>query len=382
MSNLSKLGGGIVKVGRNNKCPCGSGNKYKNCCMNKEQKLSFILTKEVYERDFLPVYNLEKCKPKTFLEFEVVLPFHIPMYISKTVTLGSEQGYFGFRFDMVTTNESYKYPLGKELPISKIHKTKMHMMVAIDLEYGTFLEDTEWYYNGYFDMLLEELNKIVLSYMIAKKDDDCHYVTKEMLPASILVRSTNIETWENNMGVFMLHIHVPIEKEPLSEEEIGEVMRMQSMVLWNLNPFVSGEQFAYMARRYFKQGFYLEAVNYVQTSVEVLIRTLLEELLRGEGKSDKEIEEKLEDTAFMAIIKKELSSYLGGSWDVTKDTTVVGRWYKNTYQLRNKATHRGRIPTFQEADEAIFDATEFKVFVIERIKANKNKYPKLNEYFV
>ena len=25
------------KVGRNDPCPCGSGKKYKNCCMNKEQ---------------------------------------------------------------------------------------------------------------------------------------------------------------------------------------------------------------------------------------------------------------------------------------------------------------------------------------------------------
>lgn len=84
----------------------------------------------------------------------------------------------------------------------------------------------------------------------------------------------------------------------------------------------------------------------------------------------------------MAIIKKILPGYLGGSWDVTKDTTVVGKWYKNTYELRNKATHRGKIPNFQEVDEAIFDAVEFRKFVVERIKANKNKYVKLNEYFL
>ena len=24
------------KVGRNDPCPCGSGKKYKNCCMNKD----------------------------------------------------------------------------------------------------------------------------------------------------------------------------------------------------------------------------------------------------------------------------------------------------------------------------------------------------------
>ena len=25
-------------IGRNDMCPCGSGKKYKNCCMNKENK--------------------------------------------------------------------------------------------------------------------------------------------------------------------------------------------------------------------------------------------------------------------------------------------------------------------------------------------------------
>lgn len=371
-----------MKVERDDKCSCGNEKNYKGCFMNKEQKPSFILTKEVYERDFLPVYNLEKCVPKTFIEFEVALPFHIPMYTSRTVTLCSEQGYFSFRFDTVTTNESYKYPAGGELPILKVHKTKMHMMVAIDLEYETFLDDTERYYNDYFDLLLVELNKIVLGYMIAKKDDDCHYLTKEMFPATILVRSTNIETWGNDMGLFMLHIYVPIEKEPLTDEDVQEVMRVQSAVIWDLNPFVSSEQFIYMAKRYFKQGFYLEAVNHAQTSVEIMIRTLFEELLKNEGKSDKEIDQKLEETAFMSIIKNKMPSYLGGSWDVTKDATVVGRWYKNTYVLRNKATHRGRIPIFQEADEAIFDAVEFRKFIVERIKANKKKYPKLNEYFL
>ena len=26
------------KVGRNDPCPCGSGKKYKNCCMNKQEQ--------------------------------------------------------------------------------------------------------------------------------------------------------------------------------------------------------------------------------------------------------------------------------------------------------------------------------------------------------
>ena len=349
--------------------------------MNKEQKSSLVLTKEMYERNFLPVYKVEKLSPKTFIQFEVVLPFHIPMDIDKAITLNSDHGYFSFSFDVVSTNESYRYLLGEDIPVLMIQKTKIYIMVAVGIEYKAFLKDSEQYNNEYFDLLLEELNKIVLSYTIAKKDEDCHYITKEMLPASILVRITNLETWESNVGIFILHMHVPVEKEQLSEKDVQELVRIQSLLIWGLNTFLNGEQFAYTAKRYFKQGFYLEAVNFAQTSVEVLLRTLFEELLRVDGLSEQEIEEKLEDTSFMSITKKILPNYTGGSWDVTQDITIVGKWYKNTYKLRNKAIHMGRIPTFQEADQAILDAIEFRKFVIRRIKANQQKYPKLNEYF-
>ncbi len=30
----------MVAVGRNAPCPCGSGNKYKRCCVNKAEKMS------------------------------------------------------------------------------------------------------------------------------------------------------------------------------------------------------------------------------------------------------------------------------------------------------------------------------------------------------
>jgi uncharacterized protein YecA (UPF0149 family) len=33
LSNLNKP---KKKIGRNDPCPCGSGKKYKKCCMNKE----------------------------------------------------------------------------------------------------------------------------------------------------------------------------------------------------------------------------------------------------------------------------------------------------------------------------------------------------------
>jgi uncharacterized iron-regulated membrane protein len=30
-----------TKIGRNNPCPCGSGKKYKNCCLHKSERFSW-----------------------------------------------------------------------------------------------------------------------------------------------------------------------------------------------------------------------------------------------------------------------------------------------------------------------------------------------------
>ncbi|MBW2484820.1 MAG: SEC-C domain-containing protein, partial [Deltaproteobacteria bacterium] len=34
----------MVKVGRNDPCPCGSGRKFKRCCLGKQQTASTNLT--------------------------------------------------------------------------------------------------------------------------------------------------------------------------------------------------------------------------------------------------------------------------------------------------------------------------------------------------
>lgn len=31
-----------MKIGRNDLCPCGSGLKYKKCCLNKKEKLGLF----------------------------------------------------------------------------------------------------------------------------------------------------------------------------------------------------------------------------------------------------------------------------------------------------------------------------------------------------
>lgn len=373
-----------MKIERNEKCSCGSGTVYKNRCMSKESDINnpFILSKQFYEREFLPICDLDMCTPKTFLEFDVVLPFHIPMNISRTMTIGHSKGYFSYRFDMVSVNESSKLPTGWRNAMLNMHYTKMLMMAAIDMRYEDFMEMSEKNYNYYFDLLLNGLNEIIISYMTAKKDEDCHYLTKEMLQPAIFVKATDLTTWENNAILFVLHPYVPYEKEILQDEDMQEIGRTHAIVLSKINPFASVMRYELYAKRYFKQGFYQEALLYAQISIETYVRILFKELLREvDSASDEEIEKILEETPFMALIKQKLPHYLGGNWDLTSENSVVSKWNKSVYGLRNKAIHSGRIPTFSETDEALHTAMKFRQFILNRIKANKRKYPRINEYF-
>lgn len=136
------------------------------------------------------------------------------------------------------------------------------------------------------------------------------------------------------------------------------------------------------AERYFKSGYYHEAVIYAQISVEVFIRQVYIELLKeADQMTSEEVINVLEETPFMSIIKKKLHNYLGGNWDIKDYNTDISKWHEKTYTLRNQSIHIGRIPSLSETAEAIEAAINFRLFVLERIRDNQRKYPKLATYF-
>ncbi len=49
------------KIGRNEPCPCGSGKKYKKCCMGKKDKL-------------IVIPEIENCNSPVLSEFENIKP--------------------------------------------------------------------------------------------------------------------------------------------------------------------------------------------------------------------------------------------------------------------------------------------------------------------
>ena len=373
-------------VSRNEPCSCGSGLKFKKCCRNKKEgeiKL-FELDRIGYERDFLPMYD-SNSNLKTMLIVELVLPFYIPLAEGKTVTVEVGNEYYSFQFNMVTNQENHRYFLeDKENIILERQYSKVVMFAATPLEYDEILKEEKDYYSLYFDSLIHVLNGVITSYMISQQDSECHYLTREMLSVAVPISVINLDSaeWEVNFNLLILHSFAPYQKNILNANELEKFLNHQSIVFSDINPFVAGEQHYHFSRRYLKNGFYHEALIYIQISLEVFIRKVYEELLREKNdKSEAEIFEIIEDTSFMSIIKK-INQYLGGNWDIKNDKTPSGNWYIKTYKLRNKAVHAGYIPSFEEVELAITSSISFKKFILDRVKQNKNQYPNLNKYLL
>lgn len=55
----------IEKVGRNDPCPCGSGKKYKSCCLSKEQQKKSPLGGRKFTAKVLSAGGTHKIHPKS-----------------------------------------------------------------------------------------------------------------------------------------------------------------------------------------------------------------------------------------------------------------------------------------------------------------------------
>lgn len=66
-----------MKIGRNNTCPCGSGKKYKKCCLKKREKI--FIGEDLFYKQIKPLYKNVKFDINRFLEFDISLPFQLAL---------------------------------------------------------------------------------------------------------------------------------------------------------------------------------------------------------------------------------------------------------------------------------------------------------------
>src|SRR5699024_7549775 len=97
--NDKKMGEVIVSVGRNDPCPCGSGKKYKKCCLNKEEA---AVKKEAKKDKFQQLKQSLFIKLKSYLDEHVSfeqkqqLRYSFKQRTKGLISKDEEEGFFTF----------------------------------------------------------------------------------------------------------------------------------------------------------------------------------------------------------------------------------------------------------------------------------------------
>jgi len=97
--------------------------------------------------------------------------------------------------------------------------------------------------------------------------------------------------------------------------------------------------------------------------------------LVDEGRSTAEILDLRQRTPFATLVKTELGQRLAGSWDTTRFSTPIGRYWTDLYELRIRVVHSGYLPHDGDAEQAERGFEGLDTFVDERLGTKVKRYP-------
>ena len=104
-------------------------------------------------------------------------------------------------------------------------------------------------------------------------------------------------------------------------------------------------------------------------------------LLLHEGKAKTEVEQVREELGFIKMVRTGFHPRLGGKWKTDDVHSICGRWYRQTYELRNRVVHGGYFPTVLEARTAITAVQDFRIYVVSLLGQKKKAFPHLAQHF-
>jgi hypothetical protein len=346
-----------------------------------EVQKNFSLNKQTYNSMLKHVYEAHnKLKPKYLFEFQILLPFQLPIVegSSSTYVMDDEKA-CTFRFSYFSLDSITSF-IEENLLTASIKKTKVQMIYA-ETEEIKFPID-EKVLTEVFDKLLLYLNRLISAYLVFSKDIDAYQLTKEMLEPISVARVITLDDWENEWaGIFIKNINFHHVKDDINAKTFSEILWYSHVIEKNLNPFIPSEELLINSERYFKMGFFKEAVIFSQTSVEVFLTNLFHVFLQSEGFSENDILSTVEDTPFISMVKHQFSRRIGGNWNLGNEGTPVGQWYRDTYLLRNKVVHSGYMPNKNETYNCIGSSLALKKFIIIQLKKQRKRYVEILKFF-
>lgn len=353
-----------------------------NISNNNELDQFFAINKDSYKKEFFEVYEKFNLSPKSLIQFPVILPFDIPFDqgICSSFVLKNDN-ICTLHFSTVQTQKSIHAGIVSREPITTtISKTRVEMTYVTSQSIDSNLDKK--FLSNIFDKLVSCLNYVITAYLVYKKDVDIYTVSKEMFEFGSIYRIIPLDDWdEMNVGLFLMNDNIPYQKNMLNENEIEEIIRHSSLLYSEKNPFILSEKYILKSKGNFKNGFYEEAVINCQISIETFLSALISKLLELEGNSVTKIKNFIEDTSFIGMVKKEFHPRIGGHWDPYDSSKIIGKWYLNSYKLRNKIAHAGYSPNYKETQKALASAINFRTYIGNLINEKEDQYPEINKYY-
>jgi hypothetical protein len=338
----------------------------------------FIIQEEdykFYEEEFKKHFA-----PKCILQVPVILQFHLPLPDDTHVGgYNAEEGYafiFKFKKFSVFTKATSDISI-----VNALIQEATEFRSYIELMYisaDEFVLDGSDHSVGdrYSSILLRDLNSVLVSYSLLSGDIDNFSITHKMLHPLTMCRSFKVDDWKiKDISIVCFNLNLSPAKADLSHILVGHLFSYCFSNERLHNPFLPSESFAIQALSRYRRGYRKESVVHIQTSIESFLKTLYTYFAIKENIPAKTISDVLSN--YRNLLEQHFKNRIGGLWDWKNQSAPLGKYVKDTYELRNAIVHGGYEPNVIQTNDAIKSALDLKEYVIELIKLKNDS--SLNE---
>jgi hypothetical protein len=230
-----------------------------------------------------------------------------------------------------------------------------------------------------FHRCLNTLNLFLQASLLITRDIRIRQISsRDLRPEVIIGAQPKGQKWRL-VSVMLMHPDAQPEglltaDKPFTQDELNDGL---SAIITN-KPYMTTIFWRSRAQRSLRQtGDSADAIISFQIAAESLLFDTYRMLLVDEGLSSVEIASQLEaELPFKSLVTKRLSAKLGGQWDVTREGTAVGDYWKKLYLVRNSIIHTGLQPHGGQAEEAQIVYWGLRDHLEARLWANHSSYPR------
>lgn len=227
------------------------------------------------------------------------------------------------------------------------------------------------------DNALFFLNSMIVNYAMDTNDYSVGLVSESNIEFLSHFRGIELDEWKtyNWLNIHSTILFPEELKENITDEEFG---RANLLAL----DFKANQYSKYLAimqnsRFEYSKGNLASSMNLLNTATEVFVKSII--TLYWENEESISIEEsniRIEEFSFKKMLTTILPQIIGGSWDLTRKDTIPGRWYNESYKLRNDLVHDGDLIKDNTVKLAINTTIEFHKYIISLIDGTDYQYIK------